>query len=61
MSTTTVDWKQVREELRARRNKLFDQFLKNPGKIGLAIEIKALDDEMVECAEHQRREQRIQK
>jgi hypothetical protein len=60
MPTTTVDWKKVRQELRARRTELFDRFVKNPGKISLAIEIKMLDDEMLDCAEHLQCEQDIQ-
>jgi hypothetical protein len=56
MSTTTVDWKQVRQELKTRRSELFERFLKNPGKISLAIEIKLLDDEILTCAEHEERE-----
>jgi len=57
MPTTTVDWKKVRQELRARRIELFDRFVKNPGNISLAIEIKMLDDEMLDCTEHLQCEQ----
>lgn len=60
MLTASVDWKKVRQELRARRAELFDRFAKNPGNISLAIEIKMLDDELSECAEHVQREQPIQ-
>jgi len=60
MSTTTIDWKKVREELRAKRTELFDRFVKNPGKISLATEIKMLDDEMLNCSEHLQREKHIE-
>ena len=54
-SGTSVDWKKVREELKARRTELFHLFEKNPGDIQLAIQIKLLDDEMWDCAEHLQR------
>ena len=59
MSATPVDWNKVRQELRARRNELFDRFLEDPGRISLAIEIKMLDDEILDCAEHLKHEQDI--
>jgi hypothetical protein len=60
MSTMTVDWKKVRQELRAKRTELFDRFVKNPGKISLANEIKMLDDELLNCSEHLHRERYIE-
>jgi len=55
-----VDWNKVRQELRARRTELFDRFLKNPGKISLAAEIKMLDDELLNCSEHLQREKQAE-
>jgi len=55
-SEASVDWKKVRQELQARRTEAFDHFLKNPSDIHLAIEIKLLDDELVDCSEHVQRE-----
>jgi len=49
---TSVDWKKVREQLKAKRNELFHRFERSPGDIRLAIEIKILDDEMWDCSEH---------
>jgi len=60
MSTTIVDWKKVREQLKVKRTEIFDRFVKNPNDIHLAIEIKLLDDEMLDCAEHRQRKPRIQ-
>jgi hypothetical protein len=61
MLATSVDWKKVRQELRARRAEAFDRFEKNPGNIRLAIEIKLLDDEILDCAEHEQYEHQVQK
>jgi len=60
MLDTGVDWKKVRQELRAKRTELFDRFVKNPGKISLATEIKLLDDELLGCAEHLQRERQAE-
>jgi hypothetical protein len=35
-----------REELKARRKRLFERFVKNPENIRLAIEIKRMDDQV---------------
>jgi hypothetical protein len=56
MLATTVDWKKVRQELKAKRTEIFDRFVKNPADIRLAIEIRILDDEMVDCSKHLQRE-----
>jgi hypothetical protein len=60
MLATGVDWNKVRQELRAKRSELFDRFVKNPGKISLAVEIKTLDDELLNCAEHLQRQKQAQ-
>ncbi|MGB2636560.1 MAG: hypothetical protein WAM58_21700 [Candidatus Acidiferrum sp.] len=36
------------EELRAKRNLLFERFAKHPSNIHLAIEIKSIDDQIAE-------------
>ncbi|HWZ97748.1 MAG TPA: hypothetical protein VN025_08315 [Candidatus Dormibacteraeota bacterium] len=41
-----IDEKKKLEALRAKRERLFNQFLKNPSDIKLAIEIKAIDDQV---------------
>jgi hypothetical protein len=56
-TATSVDWQKVRQELKVRRTQLFDRLVKNPGDVCLAIEIKMLDDRILECAERLQREQ----
>ncbi|GAC1637241.1 MAG: hypothetical protein NVS9B14_17020 [Candidatus Acidiferrum sp.] len=36
------------QQLRAKRNHLYEQFLKHPWNIKLAIEIKTIDDQVAE-------------
>jgi len=38
-----------REELKNKRKVLFKLFLKNPMHTSLAVEIKALDDQLADC------------
>lgn len=52
MATSLIDWQNVREQLAARRRKLFDCFEENPENIRLAVEIKRLDDELLVCTDH---------
>lgn len=37
------------EELKARREPLVKQFESNPNRIHIALEIKAIDDQIAEC------------
>jgi hypothetical protein len=37
------------EELRAKREPLFQRFANNPNEVDLAIEIKFIDDQIAEC------------
>ncbi len=60
MLATAVNWKKVREELKARRAQTYDRFLKNPDDIRLALEIKLLDDEILDCADHLQYQQRTE-
>jgi hypothetical protein len=48
------DLEKKREELKAKRDRLFALFLRNPAQIRLAIEIKKIDDQVAECTEHLR-------
>jgi hypothetical protein len=48
VSEIVIDEKRQREELKARRDALFEQYLKNPLKTRLALEIKTLDDQIAE-------------
>jgi hypothetical protein len=55
--SSSVDCKKKREELKAKRELLFDKYLKHPTDIHLALEIKLLDDQVAECnvqLQHQR-------
>jgi len=56
MLANSVDWTKVRTELRARRTVVYDRFLNHPEEISLAIEIKLLDDEILDCADHEQYE-----
>jgi len=48
---TAIDARKRREELKAKRNSLFDRYLKNPSNTLLALEIKAIDDQVAESIE----------
>ena len=54
MSKPANDEKRIREELIAKRNLLFQRFLLNPLEIKLAIEIKAVDDQITESTQRSR-------
>ena len=43
-----MDARRKREELKTKRNRLFDQFLKDPSNTLLAFEIKTIDDQVAE-------------
>lgn len=45
---TALDEKGKLDELKVRRNILFERLLKNPADTRLAIEIKAIDDQVAE-------------
>jgi hypothetical protein len=44
-------WKKRRDDLKAKRNSLFEEFLKRPHDFQLASEIKPIDDEIAVCTE----------
>lgn len=50
--------KQNREELIAKRNLLFQRLLNSPKSTHLAIEIKALDDQIAECTQRMRTDEK---
>jgi capsid portal protein len=45
---TAIEEKKKREELKAKRNLLFDRYLKHPMDTRLALEIKIIDDQLAE-------------
>jgi hypothetical protein len=53
-------WKKKRDDLKAKRNSLFAAYTKDPQNIGLAREIKAIDDEVADCAQHVEQERRAE-
>jgi hypothetical protein len=56
MSADSSDRKIELEELKARRNLLFRQFVENPSDVRLSLEIKKIDDQIAEFT--QRKEPR---
>jgi hypothetical protein len=55
-----VTEKQNREDLIAKRNLLFQRLLNSPKSIHLAIEIKALDDQIAEYTQRMRADEKKQ-
>ena len=46
MAKTSIVEKKMQDDLKAKRNVLFEQFVRNPKQIHLALEIKAIDDQI---------------
>jgi superfamily I DNA and RNA helicase len=42
-------WKRKREGLQDRRNILFKKYQRSPSELRLALQIKAIDDQIAEC------------
>jgi hypothetical protein len=49
-------WKRKREDLKKRRTPLFKRYEKSPNDLGLALEIKMIDDQIAECTQQMERE-----
>jgi hypothetical protein len=49
-------WKRKREDLQKRRTPLFKRYEKSPNDLRLALEIKMIDDQIVECTQQMERE-----
>ena len=60
MGATAGVWKKKRDDLKAKRNSLFEIYTKDPQNIHLAREIKALDDEIADCTVHVEQERRAE-
>jgi len=58
MLPNTIDWTSKREELRSKRRPLVRDFEDHPSDVGLALKIKAIDDEIAVCTEHIEKEHR---
>ena len=46
--TTTDVWKRKRDDLKTKRNSLFEKYSKHPHDVHLALEIKTIDYEIAE-------------
>jgi hypothetical protein len=51
-------WKKKRDDLKAKRNSLFEKYAKHPDEFHLALEIKKIDDEIADCTQHVEHERR---
>jgi len=51
MLENAIDARKKREELKAKRNLLFQRFLKNPHNIRMALRINRIDDRIAEFTE----------
>ena len=60
MSAAAGVWKKKRDDLKDKRNALFDTYSKDPQNFHLAREIKALDDEIADCTQHVEQERRAE-
>jgi hypothetical protein len=55
LSEAAIDEKRKRDELKARRELLFEQYLKHPMDTRMALEIKLMDDQLAEAASQTKR------
>ena len=56
MLETFTDEKKKSGELKAKRDLLFEKYLKHPMDTYLALIIKTIDDQVAECSEQMRQE-----
>ena len=60
MVATAGVWKKKRDDLKNKRNSLFETYTKDPQNIHLAREIKALDDEIADFTQRVEQERRAE-
>jgi hypothetical protein len=60
MAAVSGVWKKKRDDLKTKRNRLFETYTKDFQNFHLAREIKALDDEIAECTQHVEEERRAE-
>jgi hypothetical protein len=53
-------WKKKRDDLKKKRNSLFEIYTKDPQNFHLAREIKGIDDEIADCTQHVEQERRAE-
>ena len=58
MSAVIEICKKKREVLKIKRNSLFKEYTRHPNDLRLALEIKAIDDEIAECTHKMEEERR---
>jgi hypothetical protein len=54
-------WKKKRDDLKTKRNSLFEKYAKHPEEFHLALEIKKIDDEIADCTQHVEQERRSER
>jgi hypothetical protein len=54
-------WKKKRDDLKIKRNSLFEKYAKHPEEFQLALEIKKIDDEIADCTQHVEQERRSER
>ena len=54
-------WKKKRDDLKSKRNSLFEKYSKHPEEFHLALEIKKIDDEIADCTIHVEQERRSER
>lgn len=54
-------WKKKRDDLKSKRNSLFEKYAKHPEDFQLALEIKKMDDEIADCTHHVEQERRSER
>jgi hypothetical protein len=52
-------WKRKREDLKKRRAPQFKRYEKSPNDLGLALEIRLIDDQIAQCTEQMARENAV--
>jgi len=60
MAATAGVWKKKRDDLKDKRNALFETYTKDPQNFHLAREIKDIDDEIADCTQHVEEERRAE-
>jgi hypothetical protein len=60
MVAVASPWKKKRDDLKARRDALFETYTKDPQNFHLAREIKDIDDEIAVCTPHIEQETRAE-
>ena len=61
MAAVASIWKKKRDDLKKKRNALFETYSKDPQNFHLAREIKAIDDDIAECTQHVEQQRRVER